>query len=422
MSVRTLILGGGRGTRLYPLTKERSKPAVPLAGKFRLIDIPVSNCINSGMHKIFVATQFNSQSLNRHLSLAYRFDTFSRGFVDVLAAEQTEGGTNWFQGTADAVRQCLSHIGNTEYLLILSGDHLYRMDYAKFLQDHIKSGAVISIATKPVTELEAPELGLMKINEAKRIVQFKEKPSGAELNGMRVDTQYMGMTQQEALMRPFLGSMGIYIFNWKVLRELLLDNPTMVDFGKEIIPVAIDSMTVNAYCFDGYWADIGSVKSFYDANLELVKTEPQFTLHSPENPIYFSNQYLPSVRATHTEIEGALLSDGAIIKGSKIVNSVIGQRSRIEEGCIIEDSVLMGADFYKAPEGFDCDKGRVSVIDSNVELKKCIVDKNVCIGRGVKLTNKDSHENYDDPEGKFFVREGITIVPKNADIPEGFEF
>ena len=422
-SMTAVILGGGKGARLFPLTKERSKPAVSIAGKYRLIDIPISNCINSGITQMYVLTMYQSASLNNHISNAYRFDQFSRGFVQVLAAEQTAESSEWFQGTADAVRKTLPHIGykhgQVGLVLILSGDHLYRMNYRMFRDNHIKSGADISIAVIPVTRQEAPDLGLLKVDDNGCIVKFVEKPKTEEgLNEMMIDTTQFGLAPEEAVRRPYLASMGIYIFDPGTLSSLLTTNTKRTDFGKEIIPDAIGTHKMQAYCFDGYWADIGTIRAFYEANLDLVSPIPKFNLFDPAQPIYSNTRYLPGAKMNRASVEAAILCDGTIVEGATVRDSILGSRARVRHGAVIEGSLVMGADFYQRGDDTSPQIG----INESAYLRKCIIDKNASIGRYVQLVNRQEHFAYDDPEGRFYVRDGIIIVVKNAVVPEGFVF
>jgi glucose-1-phosphate adenylyltransferase len=421
--VTAVILGGGRGTRLHPLTKERSKPAVPLAGKYRLIDIPISNCINSDVRRIYVLTQFNSASLNQHIARAYRFDQFTRGFVEILAAEQTEHSGEWFQGTADAVRQSVHHLSDepSEYVLILSGDHLYRMDYAEFLQRHIDSGAEVTVAVQPVTEKEAPELGILKTDTDGQIVDFVEKPSAEQIPELSVDTAALGLSAEEARRRPLLGSMGIYLFNWKTLHEILQNDTDATDFGKEIIPQIISSRQVSAYLFSDYWADIGTVQALFEANLDFCSALPQFNLFDPERPIYTNQRFLPPAKVRGGLIEECMLAEGSIVDGGIIKRAVLGVRSRIFDDVNIHEVVMMGADFYETSEMAHGDHPRLGIGQGSV-LRRAIIDKNACIGREVRLVNQEKLTEYQDPEGRFVVRDGIIVVPKNAVIPHGFSF
>ena len=418
-----VILGGGKGTRLFPLTKERSKPAVSIAGKYRLIDIPISNCINSGITQMYVLTMYQSASLNNHVSSAYRFDQFSRGFVQVLAAEQTAESNEWFQGTADAVRKTLPHLGSKHrhsgLVLILSGDHLYRMNYRMFRDSHIRSNADISIAVMPVSRKDAPELGVLKVDESGRIIKFVEKPKTEEaLDEMMTDTTIFGLSPEEAEKRPYLASMGIYIFDPKTLTDLIMSDPSRTDFGKEIIPQAIDTHKMQAYCFDGYWADIGTISAFYEANMDLVMPVPKFNLFDPTQPIYTNTRFLPGAKMNRASVEAAILCDGAIVEGATVRDSILGTRTRVRHGSVIEESLIMGADFYQRGD----DPGPQIGINEGAYLKRCIVDKNASIGRYVQMVNRQGHNEYNDPDGRFHVRDGIIIVVKDAVIPEGFVF
>ncbi len=421
--VVTVILGGGKGTRLFPLTKERAKPAVPIAGKFRLIDIPISNCINSGLRSIFVLTMYQSASLNSHIAHAYRFDRFSRGFVEILAAQQTAKGGTWFQGTADAVRQAWPHLTDNDFddVLMLSGDHLYKMDYRDFLRVHRESEAEFSIAVQPVTRQEAPELGLLKIDETGRIVQFAEKPkTDAELDAMAVDTTVFGLSPEEARRKPFLASMGIYLAKTKPLYEMLMRDPAQTDFGKDIIPEAIRNRPVQAFCFKGYWADIGTVNAFYEANMDLVSSEPEFDLFDPHMPLYTNARYLPGVKLVRASVEGSLLSDGTVVEGAMVRDSILGLRTYVRPGATIENTYVMGADYFEHDE--EAPAPIPLGVGEGAYIRKAIIDKNTRIGRGVQLVNREKHQKYDDPEERFYVRDGIIIVPKKAVIPEGLVF
>jgi len=423
--VTAIILGGGRGTRLYPLTKRRAKPAVPIGGKYRLIDIPVSNCINSGIQKIFILTQFNSASLNRHINQTYQFSRFSDGFCEILAAEQTDENPNWFQGTADAVRQyqwLLESNPSPEYL-ILSGDHLYRMDYSKFVERHRQTNADVTIAVLPCSPDRASDFGLLKIDANGRVVQFTEKPKGAELEKMRVDTTTLGLSSTEALARPFIASMGIYVFKGEALFNLLKANPSHTDFGKEILPGAIDTYNLQAYLFDDYWEDIGTIESFYKANLALTaQPSPEFSFYAPEAPVYTRPRYLPPTKLLDCQISQSLITEGCIIKQARIHHSVIGLRSRIEAGVRIEDSLLMGADFFETGEERQAlaNRGLPPVgIGEHSLIQKAIIDKNARIGRDVQIINKERPESADYPERGYYIRNGIVIVLKDAVIPDG---
>ncbi|MBP7476108.1 MAG: glucose-1-phosphate adenylyltransferase [Pyrinomonadaceae bacterium] len=425
-NVVAVILGGGAGSRLFPLTQERSKPAVPLGGKYRLIDVPVSNCINSGISQIFVLTQYNSASLNRHISQTYRFSSFSTGFVEILAAEQRKDSPDWFQGTADAVRQILPHLRDWRIgkLLILSGDHLYRMNYEKFLNRHESTNADVTISVIPSRPDEAESFGLLKTDSIGKVLEFKEKPKGEALESMRVDTTKFGLTSEESERRPYLASMGIYVFDYQKLIELLAADETAVDFGGEIIPAAISKYNVQAHLFDGYWEDIGTIKAFYEANLDLASPLPKFNFFDASAPIYTRSRYLPPSKLHECDIDNSLVCEGCILNGIKVRNSVIGLRSRIDAGTLIEDSIVMGSDFFEtigAIKG-DLESGKPHVgIGANCVIKRAILDKNVRIGKNVKLINKDRVENFDAADGSYYIRDGLIIVPKNGTIADGTE-
>ncbi len=425
-NVVAVILGGGTGSRLFPLTHERSKPAVPLGGTYRLIDVPVSNCINSEITQIFVLTQYNSASLNRHISRTYRFSSFSSGFVEVLAAEQTKDNPEWFQGTADAVRQMLPHLRDwrVDTLLILSGDHLYRMDYRKFLDRHFESGADLTVSVVPCREDEACELGLLNANEKGEIVEFKEKPTGDALEAMRVDTTNFGLTADEAAGRPYLASMGIYVFNYNKLVELLKTDNSWVDFGREIIPAAIEKYNVQAHLFKDYWEDIGTIRAFYEANLDLAAPLPKFNFFDASAPIYTRSRYLPPSKLQNCDIDNSMVSEGCILNGVRLRKSIIGLRSRIDHGVDIEDSIVMGSDVFESISeiqgNIDNQKPHIG-IGENTLIRRSILDKNVRVGKNVKLLNLNNIEYYDAPDKSVYIREGIIIVPKNAVIPDGTE-
>jgi glucose-1-phosphate adenylyltransferase len=419
-----VILGGGAGTRLFPLTQQRSKPAVPLGGKYRLVDIAISNCINSDVFKMFVLTQYNSASLNRHLAQTYRFSPFSNGFVEVMAAEQTPESPHWFQGTADAVRQVLPHIRDwgIDTLLILSGDHLYHMDYRQFLDRHYGSDADVTVSVTPCDESSASEFGLLKTDENGRIVEFKEKPKGEDLQSMRVDTSKLGLNEAEAIGRPFLASMGIYVFKYDRLEQLLRDDPSDVDFGREIIPTAIKTGNVQAFLFDGYWEDIGTISAFYRANLDLTAKIPKFNLFDAEAPVFTRARYLPPSKVEDSQIRDSILSDGCIITGAAITNSVIGLRSRISKGVLIDSSFLMGADYYQTLEemrdNLVTGLPRVGIGEGTI-INRAIIDKNARIGNGVRLLNEVRIADADGENNSYYIRDGIIIVPKNAVIKDG---
>jgi glucose-1-phosphate adenylyltransferase len=422
--VLSIILGGGAGTRLYPLTKLRAKPAVPLAGKYRLIDIPVSNCINSEIFKIYVLTQFNSASLNRHIARAYSFSGFTDGFVEVLAAQQTSDNPSWFQGTADAVRQYLWLLQewDVDEFLILSGDHLYRMDYRLFVERHRETGADITLSVVPIDQKRASDFGLMKIDDQGRVIDFSEKPKGNALKKMQVDTTTLGLDPEAAKDLPYIASMGIYVFKKDVLIDLLNKSPEQTDFGKEIIPASAKDHNVQAYLFNGYWEDIGTIEAFYEANLALTQQpHPSFSFYDEKAPIYTRARYLPPTKLLDTHVTESIIGDGCIIKECRINHSVLGVRSRVEAGCVIEDSLLMGADFYEpfAERQSDLQKGGVPLgIGSDTTIRRAIIDKNTRIGRNVKIINKDRVEEAEREKQGFFIRNGIVVVMKNAVIPD----
>jgi glucose-1-phosphate adenylyltransferase len=425
-NVVAVVLGGGAGSRLYPLTKERSKPAVPLGGKYRLIDVPISNCINSSIMQIFVLTQYNSASLNRHISRTYRFSSFSTGYVEVLAAEQTKDSHEWFQGTADAVRQMLPHIRDwkVDTLLILSGDHLYRMDYRKFLKRHFETNADVTISVIPSKREDAEAFGLLKTDADGRIVEFKEKPKGDALESMKVDTTRFGLTEEESESRPFLASMGIYVFNYKKLVELLEENNSWVDFGREIIPAAIESSNVQAHLFKDYWEDIGTIRAFYEANLDLSSRLPKFNFFNTDSPIYTRSRYLPPSKMHECDISDSMVSEGCILNGVYARNSILGLRSRIDPKTRIQDSILMGSDYFETFKDIQKNEGKSIPhvgIGSNTVIERAIVDKNVRIGKDVRLVNDNNIEDFDGPDGNYYIREGIILIPKGAVINDGTE-
>lgn len=424
--VLAIILGGGAGTRLQPLTLTRAKPAVPLGGKYRLIDIPISNCINSGVQKIYVLTQFNSQSLNRHLSLTYNLSAaFSGGFVEVLAAQQTPDSPSWFEGTADAVRQNqeLLESWDVDQVLILSGDQLYRMDYGAFVQAHRASGAALTVAALPVDPAAAEGFGLMRTAPDGRILEFREKPKGEELNAMRVDTQALGLSQEQALKRPFLASMGIYVFERQALFDLLASHPDATDFGQEIIPAALHSgRKLQSYLFDDYWEDIGTIKAFYDANLALADARPPFSFFDEHAPIYTRARYLPPSQVCDSRISRSVLSEGCLLDRCVIEHCVLGLRLRVEAGAKLEDTLVMGADSYESEEERKLlrSQGRVPLgIGAGTSIKRTILDKNVRIGCNVQVINKDHVQEADRSELGFTIRNGIVVIEKNTTLADG---
>lgn len=426
--VLSIILGGGAGTRLYPLTKVRAKPAVSLAGMYRLIDIPVSNCLNSDILKIYVLTQFNSASLNRHISKAYNFSTFSDGFVEVLAAQQTPDSPSWFEGTADAVRKYMWMFeeADVDEFIILSGDHLYRMDYRDYVMKHRESGADVTLSVVPIGYKTASSFGLMKVDETNRIVDFSEKPKGEALEAMKVDTTAMGLSPEEAKDKPFIASMGIYVFKKQVLIDLLKNNPEQTDFGKEIIPASSRDYNVQAYLFKGYWEDIGTIEAFYDANIALTdQPSPAFSFYSEDAPIYTRSRYLPPSKIKDSQITKSIISEGCILKECRIHNSVIGLRQRIHAGCEIDSALLIGADYYEEMDEngefpLSAEQpGKIPIgIGAGSVIRKAIIDKNARIGKNVQIINKDNVEEAEREDEGYYIRSGIVVVLKNATIPD----
>ncbi len=404
--ILAVIMGGGQGSRLYPLTKLRAKPAVPIAGKYRLIDTTLSNCINSGIYHIAILTQFNSVSLHRHITSTYNFDTFHTGWVQILAAEQTPESTSWYQGTADAVRKQLNEIqvSGAEHVLILAGDHLYRMNYREMAQYHLEHDADATIAVQPVSREDAPSLGLLKQDKDGRIVDFVEKPKDKE-----TQDKFISGDDPE---RPFLGSMGIYLFKTQVLIDLLKGHPEYDDFGHEVMPLAIKSHKVVGYTFDGYWRDIGTIRAFYETNLELTLNDAPFNFYSKKSPIYTHARYLPGSTVENTKMKQVMLADGCRIRAAEITHSVIGLRSRIKAGTKIKDAIIMGADH----DIQTMSKVKIGV-GENCDIEGAILDKNVRVGKGVVIKPFPRGVNYDDE--LFAVRDGIVIIPKNASIPPG---
>jgi len=412
--VLAIVLGGGRGVRLYPLTKLRAKPAVPIGGKYRLIDIPLSNCINSGITRIFVLTQFLSASLHRHVFRTYKFDDFSRGFVEILAAEQTLNKADWYQGTADAVRQQMHRLltRGAEDVLILAGDHLYRMDYSQFVGLHREKRADLTIAVLPVSAADAPRYGILRTNDEGRIVAFREKPqTPEELDGLE--------SRHEDNERPYLASMGIYMFRMDVLIRLL-EQSDGDDFGKHIIPAAIESVRVYAFPFDGYWEDIGTISAFYQANLALARPDPPFDFYDPHQPIYTRSRFLPPSRVDGCRMEQVLVAEGCWLYDADIEECVIGLRSVVRPGAKLRYVVMMGADFYEDDDERAENRrlGRPHVgIGQDACIERAIIDKNARIGRGVVIR---SHQGEPDREEEHYViRDGIVVIPKNAIIPDG---
>ncbi|KAM3301218.1 glucose-1-phosphate adenylyltransferase large subunit 2, chloroplastic/amyloplastic isoform X2 [Capsicum chacoense] len=432
-AVVSVILGGGAGTRLFPLTSRRAKPAVPIGGCYRLIDVPMSNCINSGIRKIFILTQFNSFSLNRHLARTYNFGNgvgFGDGFVEVLAATQTPGdeGKMWFQGTADAVRQFIwvfenQKNKNVEHILILSGDHLYRMDYMDFVQKHIDTNADITVSCVPMDDGRASDFGLMKIDETGRIIQFAEKPKGPALKAMQVDTSILGLSELEAANFRYMASMGVYVFKSDVLLKLLKSAyPSCNDFGSEIIPSAVRDHNVQAYLFSDYWEDIGTVKSFFDANLALTEQPPKFDFNDPKTPFYTSARFLPPTKVDKCRIVDAIISHGCFLRECTIQHSIVGVRSRLDYGVKFKDTMMMGADYYQTESEITSllAEGKVPIgVGPNTNIQNCIIDKNAKIGKDVVILNKEGVEEADRSAEGFYIRSGITVIMKNATIKDG---
>jgi glucose-1-phosphate adenylyltransferase len=419
--VLAIIMGGGQGTRLFPLTRERAKPAVPLAGKYRLVDIPISNCINSGIRRIYVLTQFLSASLHRHVYGSFKFDHFSAGFVEILAAEQTLTDSSWYQGTADAVRKNLNHFRNCdfEYALILSGDQLYRMDFRPLLDQHVRTGADITIATIPVSRSEASSLGIMLIDPTRRITRFVEKPrDDSLLDSLSLSTEMctqLGIAGED---KRLLASMGIYLFKRDVLFQLL-DND-LTDFGKHVIPLAIQTHRVYSYVFQGYWEDIGTIRSFFRANLELVSELPRFNFFDMTAPIYSRPRFLPPSKINGALIDHAIIADGCIINHCRVEHSVVGLRCLIDTGSHVSRTVIMGADYFESLESIQQNlrenRPRIG-IGKNTRIDSAIIDKNARIGDNCVITPAGKPEKFDHP--LYYIRDGIVVIPKNGVIPHG---
>lgn len=419
--VVALILGGGKGTRLYPLTKERSKPAVSFGGKYRLVDIPLSNCINSGYKKIYLLTQFNSTSLHMHIANSYNFDRFSSGFVEILAAEQTLENDKFYEGTADAVRKSMSHFEsqNPTHYIILSGDQLYRMDLRDFFDSHIRSGASISVATTPVNRTDASRFGIVKTDDTNRITEFKEKPApDIDISAWKISPELMATTLDPE--KEYLASMGIYIFNASTLNAVLNENDSK-DFGKEVIPNSIGNYIVNAYVFNNYWEDIGTIKSFYDANIKLTDIDPEFNFYDEDEPIFTHMRNLPPSKINGASIFCTLTSEGCVITNCKLSRSIIGVRSIIENGSDLSGVIMMGADFYQNLEEKkdDIKKGLPTIgIGKNCFISRTIIDKNARIGNNVRI-NVDGRNYENGDHGNFYSADGIIVIRKGAVIPDG---
>src|SRR4051812_11705875 len=420
-NVLSVIMGGGAGTRLLPLTKERAKPAVPLAGKYRLVDIPISNCINSGLRRIYLLTQFNSASLHRHIAQSYKFDHFSGGFVEILAAEQTYTDASWYQGTADAVRKNMLHFLNHdwEYLLILSGDQLYRMDFRQIIALHTEAEADITIATIPVTRRETSSLGIMQIDADRRISRFVEKPKDPGVQEtLKLPQEWyptLGIKSTEEL---YLASMGIYVFTRDAVRRLLDNN--LPDFGKDIIPMAIQNMRVFSYVFQGYWEDIGTIRSFFEANLDVTSELPRFNFFDMSAPIFSRPRFLPGSKINGAQIDHAVISDGCILNHAVISHSIVGLRSIVGAGTVLNRTILLGSDYYESNESIveheKAGKPRIGV-GANCRIENAIVDKNARIGNNVVISPAGKPENVD--HANYYIRDGIVIVPKSGVIPHG---
>ena len=420
-NVLSVIMGGGQGTRLFPLTKERAKPAVPLAGKYRLVDIPISNCINSGLRRVYLLTQFNSASLHRHISQSYKFDHFSGGFVEILAAEQTFTDSSWYQGTADAVRKNLLHFLNHDwdYLLILSGDQLYRMDFSQIIDQHAETNAEVTVATIPVPRSDVPGFGIMQINEDMRINRFVEKPKDpAVQDTLRLPAEWYAKLGIKDSRELFLASMGIYVFNRDVVRKLL-DN-TLADFGKHIIPGAIESSRVFSYVFQGYWEDIGTIRSFFDANLDATSELPRFNFFDMSAPIFSRPRFLPGSKINGATIDHAVISDGCILNHAIIRHSILGLRTLVGAGTDLHRVVGLGCDYYESLASIEINEqaGRPRIgIGSNSRIENAIIDKNARIGNNVVISPAGKPENVD--HALYYIRDGIVIIPKSGVVPHG---
>jgi glucose-1-phosphate adenylyltransferase len=412
-----IVMGGGAGTRLFPLTKDRAKPAVPLGGKYRIVDIPISNCLNSGLRSIYVLTQFNSMSLHRHIQDSYKFDNFSRSFVDILAAQQTPAGSQWYQGTADAVRQNMRYFLERafDYYLVLSGDQLYRMDFRALLHQHIRFGADITLATKPVARHQVSEFGIMQSGVDRRITRFVEKPTDeAVLQEMKMSGDLLGAIGSNEDEELFQASMGIYVFNRDVLIQSLQTD--LFDFGKHIIPLSIKDRHVSAFIFQGYWEDIGTIRAFYEANLDLTDVVPEYSFFDPESPIYTHPRFLPGSKINGATLRQAIISDGCIISDAHLERCVVGIRSVIQSGATIRNSIVMGADYFGLGQP-DSSQPPIG-IGRNCVIDRAIIDKNARIADGVVITPEGKPPNLD--ADNYFIRDGIVVIPKNAVIPAGF--
>ena len=420
-NVLSVIMGGGQGTRLFPLTKERAKPAVPLAGKYRLVDVPISNCINSGLRRIYILTQFNSASLHRHISQSYKFDHFSAGFVDVLAAEQTYADTSWYQGTADAVRKNKIHFQNHDWdhLLILSGDQLYRMNFSLIIQQHIETDADVTVATIPVRRSQVSGLGIMQMSPDRRITRFVEKPSDpAVQDSLRLDPGWYTQLGIQGEGEFFLASMGIYVFKRDVVFRSLEN--ALTDFGKHIIPESIKNLRVFSFVFQGYWEDIGTIRAFFEANLGLTSELPRFNFFDMASPIFTRPRFLPGSKINGAQIDHAVISDGCIINRSTITQSIVGLRCIVGPATVLHRSVLMGSDYYESRESIveheAAGTPRIG-IGANCRIENTIIDKNARIGDNVVISPAGKPDMVDHPN--YFIRDGVVVIPKNGIIPHG---
>jgi glucose-1-phosphate adenylyltransferase len=420
-NVLSVIMGGGQGTRLFPLTKERAKPAVPLAGKYRLVDIPISNCINSGLRRIYLLTQFNSASLHRHISQSYKFDHFTGGFVEILAAEQTYADTSWYQGTADAVRKNMIHFMNHEwdYLLILSGDQLYRMDFRRIIDQHAETGADITVATIPVSRHETEALGIMQIDAERRITRFVEKPKEPALqDSLKLPAEWYAPLGIKGEGDLFLASMGIYVFNRDIIRRLL-DN-TLTDFGKHVIPNALPDLRVFSFVFQGYWEDIGTIRAFFEANLDVTNELPRFNFFDMAAPIFSRPRFLPGSKINGAQIDHAVISDGCIINRAVITHSIVGLRTIVGSGSVLNRVIVLGSDYYESLESIQEHEktGKPPIgIGADCRIENTIVDKNARVGNKVVISPAGKPDKVDHPN--YYIRDGIVIIPKNGVIPHG---
>ena len=419
--VLALILGGGRGSRLFPLTQHRSKPAVPIAGQYRLIDIPISNCLHADIRRIFVLTQFNSASLNRHISQTYRMDLFTQGFVEILAAEQTPDNPHWFQGTADAVRQAARHFAryDADYYLVLAGDQLYRMDYTDLIDAHVDRRADITIAAQPVSAHDASAMGIFWFDRSGQVVAFEEKPKPERLAEVGSSLPSGTTFASHSTERPFIASMGIYVFSRDVLLEVLAETAAK-DFGREVIPSALNGYQVQSYLFRGYWADVGTVDSFYDANIMLTRSGAPFRFYDPHRPIYTHPRFLPGSRFSDCLVKDAIVAEGCMLDHCQVEASIVGIRTNIQPGAAIRRSVLLGADYYEADDAAPARGNRPPLgVGRDVVLDRVIVDKNARIGDGAVLVNTSGLDHVDG--GSYYIRNGVIIVPKDGVIPPGFK-